>query len=170
MVAGIMRFVVPILLLLGVRANAQDILQFMGRAVTIIKPELGLEGRFPKNPATICVAGLPKPQRYTMPKEYGRDPQVRVIQLKTDLHALFFSAETGGVEGNYGFHRYRISAYVRLAFQPHDDSYYLEDQYMTVGRYDSTSNLDILAAEKQEIRSRLRRVQAARQSDPWRRH
>jgi hypothetical protein len=41
--------------------------------------------------------------------------------------------------------------------------YYLEDQYMTVRKYDLDANADILAAEKQEITARLKRVKAERE-------
>jgi hypothetical protein len=76
---------------------------------------------------------------------------------------IFLTAEYvwGSDEGHYGEHRYIISAYVmkRSSIVGHP-TYDLEDQYMTVRRYDLDANADVLASEKQEILARLARVKA----------
>jgi hypothetical protein len=77
---------------------------------------------------------------------------------------IFLTAEYvyGSDEGHYGEHRYIISAYVmRRSSAADDPAYYLEDRYMTVRKYDLDANSDILASEKQEILTRLARVNAA---------
>jgi hypothetical protein len=187
----------------------------MGREVTIITPELDADGFFPKGPASICVEGPPQRLCYTQPENYGRSPEVAMIQVEKDMPALFFSAASGGVSGwgihfsllhpgmgkdledlfrdvsvsnqsehafwndsaisdapifltadfvwgpdesHYVAHRYIISAYVWKTGGD-DDSYYLEDRYMTVREYESW-NTDILTSEKQEILARLARVKA----------
>ena len=67
----------------------------------------------------------------------------------------------GPDESHYSDHRYIISAYVRRASTLIDGlHYYLEDRYMTVHRYASEDNVDILGSEKQEILARLKRVKA----------
>lgn len=66
----------------------------------------------------------------------------------------------GPDEGPYGPHRWMISAYFPEAIGD-DGSYRLQDRYMTVRKYDY-EKADILASEKPEILSRLRRVKSAR--------
>lgn len=67
----------------------------------------------------------------------------------------------GPEEGHYDKHRFIISAYVREpSFVVGDSFYYLEDRYMTVHKYDLLANADVLAAEKQEIIARLKRLKA----------
>jgi hypothetical protein len=88
--------VLAFLLTLG--TSAQTLPKFMGREVTIIKPELE-DGLFPKGPATVCIEGPPRRQCYTAPKDFGRDPEIHVMQLDKDTSALFFSAASGGVSG-----------------------------------------------------------------------
>jgi len=44
--------------------------------------------------------------------------------------------------------------------------YSLEDQYMTVRRYDLDAKDDVLASEKQEILARLKRVKEERNRHP----
>lgn len=70
----------------------------------------------------------------------------------------------GPNESHYQDHRYMISTH---ALRMVDDgvykssAYYLEDQYMTVRKYDLAGDkVDILAAEKPEILARLKRVKA----------
>jgi hypothetical protein len=66
----------------------------------------------------------------------------------------------GPSESHYSPHRFTISVYVRRTSDLIDEScYYLEDRYMTVRKYDY-EKANILAAEKQEILTRLRRVKA----------
>lgn len=199
-------------------APGQGLPKFMGRDVTITTPELDADGYFPKGPASICLEGSPQQQCYTAPKEFGRDPNVALVQVEKNVPALLFSGESGGVSGwgihfallhpgtgkdlenlfpldlsvsnqsqhafwndstiseapifttadfvwgpdesHYSEHRYIISAYVWRRNSIVDTlSYYLEDQYMTVGRYDY-ENADILTSEKQEILARVARVKA----------
>lgn len=61
----------------------------------------------------------------------------------------------GPNESHYSDHRYIIRAYV-MKPDAEFPSYYLEDEYMTVRRYDLDENEGILAAEKEEILRRLR--------------
>jgi hypothetical protein len=76
----------------------------------------------------------------------------------------------GPNESHYSEHRYIISAYVRKTPSLLGDvSYYLEDRYMTVHKYDLEGNADILASERQEILARLRRLRVdaeARHREP----
>jgi hypothetical protein len=77
---------------------------------------------------------------------------------------IFLTADYvwGPDEGHYDEHRYFISAYVRKPSAYSDRrSYYLEDRYMTVRKYDLQAKMDILTSEKQEILTRLRRAMAA---------
>ncbi|HWE00702.1 MAG TPA: hypothetical protein VG345_16740 [Bryobacteraceae bacterium] len=68
----------------------------------------------------------------------------------------------GADEAHYDKHRYTISAYVsKPSTLIGDGYYYLEDRYMTVHKYDLDRNDDVLASERKEILSRLRRVKAA---------
>jgi hypothetical protein len=79
---------------------------------------------------------------------------------------IFLTADFtwGPDESHYSAHPYMISAYRRKEplFAGDDDSYYLQDRYMTARKYDFDSNpkLDILASEKQEIIARLKRAKA----------
>ncbi len=206
--------------LLTLGASGQSLPKFMGRQVTTIKPEME-DDYYPKGPATVCVEGPPQRQCYIAPKEFGRNPQISVVQLAKGTPALFFSVESGGVSGfgihfallrtgtekdledafpyivlsnqsqhgfwsepsisaspifltadiaqgsdqtHYGEHRYVVSSYTRTSPPYDDDIYLLEDQFMTIRKYDPFANADILASEKQEILARLRRVKAAAQS------
>ncbi|MBZ5676547.1 MAG: hypothetical protein LAP61_20105 [Acidobacteriia bacterium] len=75
---------------------------------------------------------------------------------------IFLTADFiwGSDEGHYGEHRYVISAYVmKRASIADDPTYYLEDRFMTLHRYDY-EKVDILTSEKQEILARLARVKA----------
>jgi hypothetical protein len=75
---------------------------------------------------------------------------------------IFLTADFvwGPDESHYVEHRYIISAYVRRPSSLVDDlSYYLEDRYMTVHKYELW-NTDILSSEKQEILARIRRLKA----------
>lgn len=76
-------------------AVAQTVSSFLGRDVTITKPQLD-DVFFPRGPARICVEGPPEKQCYTTPEGFGRNPKAEVVQLKQDWPALLFSAETGG--------------------------------------------------------------------------
>ncbi len=82
----------------SVGSARQDLPKFMGRDVTIIEPELE-DGLFPKGPASVCVEGPPQRLCFTAPKQFGKSPTVIVVQLKQDLSALLFKAESGGVSG-----------------------------------------------------------------------
>jgi len=76
---------------------------------------------------------------------------------------IFLTAEYsfGPDEGHYGEHRYLVSAYVLRPSSMIDGTYYwLEDQYLTIRKYDLDANADILTSEKQEILARLARVKA----------
>ena len=83
-------------------AARKDLPRFMGREVTITEPELEDEF-FPRGPASICVEGPPGRQCYTAPKDFGRDPNVALVQVEKDMPALLFSAASGGVSG-FGIH------------------------------------------------------------------
>ncbi len=203
--------------------KAQSLPNFLGRQVTITKPEFDSTGVYPKGPAAVCVEGPPQRQCYTAPENFGRNAAVQVIQLDKNTPALFFSAATGGVSGwqlrfallrpgpgtdledvflsdptlsnqgqyefwndpaisdapifvtadytwgpdedHYSPHRFIISAYVRKHSSQADALlYYLDDQYMTVRKYASQGEAGILAAEKQEILARLKRVKAEEQT------
>jgi hypothetical protein len=76
---------------------------------------------------------------------------------------IFLTADFvwGPDEGHYGDHRYIISAYARMPSSLHNGSYYrLADRYMTVRKYDLGANADILASEREEIITRVKRVRA----------
>jgi hypothetical protein len=65
----------------------------------------------------------------------------------------------GPGESPHDPHRYMISAYVRKATPAFDLAhYYLRDRYMTSRKYDPSSKVDILASEKPELLSRLKRI------------
>ena len=88
------------------QTTAQALPKFMGRTMTIIRPEHdgGQQGiPFPKGPATVCLEGPPRRQCYTSSKEFGNDAQVSVIHLRKDVDAILFSAATGGISG-FGIH------------------------------------------------------------------
>jgi hypothetical protein len=76
---------------------------------------------------------------------------------------IFLTAEYrfGPDEGHYGEHRYVVSAYIlRSSSMIDGTNYWLEDQYLTIRKYDLDANADVLASEKQEILARLARVKA----------
>jgi len=76
---------------------------------------------------------------------------------------IFLTAQYswGPDDGHYGEHRYIVSVYVRrLSLLLNNLAYFLEDQYMTVRKYDLDANADVLTSEKQEILARLARVKA----------
>lgn len=87
-------------------------------------------------------------------------------QVSLSDTAIFLTADyvMGPGEAHYTPHRYIISAYVLKPATELVDlpGYYLEDQYMTAGKYDSDSRQDILTAEKPEILARLKRLKAKR--------
>jgi hypothetical protein len=65
----------------------------------------------------------------------------------------------GPDESHYSPHRYIISAYVQQHSSLLEATYYyLQDRYMTSNAYDQEADADILASEKPEILTRLRRV------------
>lgn len=100
-----MRLIVPAILLLvgSIQTNAQSAseqsIKFMGRNVTIVKPELDPDGFSSKGPASVCLEAPPQRQCYTAPKDFGRDPTVEVVEFEKDTPALFFLAEGSGVSG-----------------------------------------------------------------------
>jgi hypothetical protein len=68
----------------------------------------------------------------------------------------------GPDESHYSPHRFIIRAYVRTHSSLIDGSYYyLDDQFMTVRKYDLDANADVLISEKPEILSRLKRTKAS---------
>src|ERR1700722_17701358 len=73
--------------------------KFMGREVTITDPGTDDDGFFPKGPATVWVQGPPERQGYTMPADFGRFPELTLVQVDNGLSALLFSASSGGVSG-----------------------------------------------------------------------
>jgi len=71
----------------------------------------------------------------------------------------------GSDESHYSEHRYIVSSYVlKPPLYSGDGSYYLDDRYMTVHKYDLQAGADILTSEKQEILARLKRAKAAAES------
>lgn len=90
---------IAVVLALGVTANAQSPLTFLGRKVTLNSPEVVEDGGiWPKGPASVCLEG-PERQCYTMPGDDGGAPEITLIQVDAKTPALFFSAESGGVSG-----------------------------------------------------------------------
>ncbi len=77
----------------------QPLPKFMGREVTITDPGTDDDGFFPKGPATVCVEGPPQRQCYTPPEDFGRFPEVTLVQVGKEVAALLFSASSGGVSG-----------------------------------------------------------------------
>jgi hypothetical protein len=79
--------------------------------------------------------------------------------LSDSLIFLMADYVWGPSESHYSDHRYMISTYVRKPSDLLDGSYYfLEDRYMTVRKYNPEGKTNILAGEKQEILTRLRRL------------
>lgn len=74
---------------------------------------------------------------------------------------IFLTADYvwGADEGHLAGHRFVISSYVwkRILNYP---TYYLDEQYMTVKKYDVDEKDDVLVSEKQEILTRLLRVKS----------
>ena len=65
----------------------------------------------------------------------------------------------GPDESHYQQHRFIVSTYVRRPSSMVDGlCYYLEDQFMTVRKYDLEESADILKSERQEILALLRRI------------
>jgi hypothetical protein len=62
-------------------AGSKSLPKFMGRVVTLATPELDESGFFAKGPASVCVEGPPLRECFTVPSDYGRHPQVEVIQI-----------------------------------------------------------------------------------------
>lgn len=74
---------------------------------------------------------------------------------------IFLTADYvwGPDEGHIGEHRYLISAYVWKELPMLNyPTYYLDDQYMTVKKYDVEGRADVLGSEKPEIIARLKRL------------
>jgi hypothetical protein len=88
--------------LLSMGTSAQTLPKFMGREVTIIKPEIQ-DDFFPKGPASVCIAGPPQRQCYTAPKDFGRDPEITMVRLDNATPAIFFWVASGGVSA-FGIH------------------------------------------------------------------
>lgn len=86
----------------------------------------------------------------------------------TSSAQIFVTADAvwGPDEGHFGEHRYMISAYVLAPSTGELHSYYLEDRYMTVRKYDSEAKIEVLAPERQEILARLRRIKAETRQSP----
>ncbi len=78
---------------------------------------------------------------------------------------IFLIADSvqGPNEAHYSSHRFVISVFALQKTDVLDDPmYFLEDQFLTVSKYDPGSKTDILAAEKHEILARLARIKASR--------
>jgi len=85
------------LLCVAALLDAQSFPKFMGRVITITTPGFkDAEQMFPKGPATLCLEGTPR-QCYTAPEDFGRDPEVSVVQLDKATEAILFTAASGGV-------------------------------------------------------------------------
>jgi hypothetical protein len=90
---------IAVLLVAIATANAQQ-LTFMGRKVTLTKPEVDHHGgSWPKGPASVCLEG-PWRQCYTMPGNYGRNPEVSSVHVDAETPALLFSAWSGLASGS----------------------------------------------------------------------
>jgi hypothetical protein len=73
----------------------------------------------------------------------------------------------GPDETHYDNHRYMVSAYVnKQQALTEDESYFLEDSYMTAKKYNLDAKADVLASEKQEILTRLKRVAPKSRTTP----
>jgi hypothetical protein len=73
-------------------------------------------------------------------------------------------------ESHHGPHRYISSAYVSRYSREMQRLYYtLEDQYMTILRYDTFSTRGIIASEEKELLARLERVTSKQSKRPVRR-
>src|SRR6476646_4066197 len=100
----IIAIIAAILLFLGSKnlgahpVPGKEIPKFMGHAVTIAEPKRDAYGE-PEGPASVCVEFAPQRQCYAAPKEFGNYPTVTVVQVRKDLSALFFSAQSYGVSG-----------------------------------------------------------------------
>jgi hypothetical protein len=93
-----------LLLILGsIHAGAQSdhlvgsgLPKFIGREVRVHEPEVD-DVFSPKGAASVCVEGPPQEQCYIAPNDFGRNTTVVLIQLRKDMHALLFLAESGDV-------------------------------------------------------------------------
>jgi hypothetical protein len=83
----------------GAVAQKPDLPKFMGRRVTVKEPPLDDDGLYPKGPATVCIEGPPERQCYTAPKDFGREPEVSIVQIEKNTPVLFFKVASGGVSG-----------------------------------------------------------------------
>jgi hypothetical protein len=73
----------------------------------------------------------------------------------------------GPDEAHYDNHRYIVSAYVyKHKALTNNASYFLEDRYMTAKKYNSDGGDDVLASEKQETLSRLKRLVSKTRAQP----
>jgi hypothetical protein len=73
----------------------------------------------------------------------------------------------GPDEAHYDKHRYIVSAYTyKHQSLTNDESYFLEDRYMTAKRYNLEAKDDVLASEKQEVLARLKRLASERRTSP----
>lgn len=73
--------------------------RFKGRDVTVTIPETDIEGFVSKGPASICLEAPPRRQCYTAPEDFGRFPEVELVEVTKGEPALFFSVATSGVSG-----------------------------------------------------------------------
>ena len=74
---------------------------------------------------------------------------------------IFLTADYvwGPEDSHSSEHRDRFTAYLFTSSSILDDRYYyLQDQFMTVSKYDPESSANVLISEKQQILARLRRV------------
>lgn len=95
-----MKPILAISLLLCAHASAEDTLpKFMGREVTVTESPTDPDGLFPTGPASVCIEGPPQRQCYTAPKEFGRSPEVELVEVEKRKPALLFSAASVGGSG-----------------------------------------------------------------------
>jgi hypothetical protein len=93
----------------------------------------------------------------------GQSAAWNVREISDAVIFVTATYEWGPDESHYSPHRYTISVYVLLSSELLDDRrYFLDDQYLTVRKYDLEDNDDVLASEKAEILARLKRVKAER--------
>jgi hypothetical protein len=85
-------------------------------------------------------------------------------------NALIFvtaDSEWGPDEAHYDKHRFIVSAYTyKHQALTNDESYFLEDRYMTAKKYNLEAKDDVLASEKQEILARLKRLVSNGRTSP----
>src|SRR5580693_3279958 len=99
------KLIVSTLLLFGSKETSaqskhprQKFTSFMGQKVTVVESGQFSDG-CQDGPASVCVDGPPQRRCYTAPKDFGNTPSVKVVELRKDMPALFFSSAGCGVSG-----------------------------------------------------------------------